>query len=182
MSQLLYWNQLAAGQKDERDGAREGGREGEVGTITFPKDGGTHPTPGDAVVQLEILLPTSGNQWLCYCQILDLWCLDTKVLMLISAGCRCGLRPEAVFNLAASQAGGLGTALGPTCLQQSNREQRGCWCRFGEADKSVDGKEGMAWQAWVRSRWQQGTGIIPMLGERNEIWKLNEGKSWLQQN
>lgn len=118
-------------------------------------------------VQLEILLDTSGNWWLRYCQIPDLWCLDTRVPMLISA-----VWPRTwdlpAFNQAASQAGGLGTALGSTCFQQSSREERGGWCRFGEADKPVGGKEGMAWPAWPKSMWQQGTGIIPMLGERNE--------------
>lgn len=37
------------------EGWSEGRREGEVGTIILPKDGGTHPAPGDAVVQLEIV-------------------------------------------------------------------------------------------------------------------------------
>ena len=64
MRQLLYWNQLAAGEKD----GREGPREGEVGAVILPKDGGTHPAPADAMVQLEVLLPTSVNQWLCYSQ------------------------------------------------------------------------------------------------------------------
>lgn len=85
------------------------------------------------------------------------------------------LRPA--FILAASQAGGLRAALGSTCLQQSNRKERGWWCRFGEADKPVDGKEGMDWPAWVRSRWQQGTGIIHMLGERNESGQKGKADS-----
>lgn len=86
-------------REKEWEGWSKGRREGkEVGTIILLKDGEAHPAAGDAVVQLEILLPTSGNQWLCYCQIPGLWCLDTKVLMLISAnaGVASDLRPACV--------------------------------------------------------------------------------------
>lgn len=64
MCQLLYWNQLAAGEKD----GREGRREGDVGAMILPRDGRTDPAPADAAVQLEVLLPASVNQWLRYCQ------------------------------------------------------------------------------------------------------------------
>lgn len=37
-------------------------------------------------------LKSSWNWWLCYCQIPNLWCLDTKVLMLI--WCRVQVWPQ----------------------------------------------------------------------------------------
>lgn len=60
MSQLLYWNQSAAGVKD----GREGRREGEVEAVVLARDGGTHPAPAGAVIQLKVFLPASVNWWL----------------------------------------------------------------------------------------------------------------------
>jgi len=43
--------------------------------------------------------------------------------------------------------------------------------------KPVDGMAGMAWPAWLRSGWQQGIDIVPMLGKEMAVEREQKGKA-----